>query len=306
MKFVNRASFGWGPTAAGYAPCRNGLVIHYNGGNTGLYRKPHSSCVSYWKNTRRFHMSGRGWLDIGYSFGVCPHGFVFEGRGWQKNQAAQPGGNTTWTSCTLMSGPDEDPTPAQIQGVRELRQWLRGKGLRSAVKGHRDFYATACPGNRLYALVRNGTFAKAPGKTTAPKEDDVPKYLNASADIRDLAPGTWATGTLSSGSWKGDYAHVLDAKDQSYTYDADVYVQCRGEPGVTVQVKVEECERGDYGNVRQSWILDENRVTSGGSWMCFSAKGWLESGRQLRFLVVHYGPEAMDVRINPVLHYWET
>ncbi|UBU10044.1 peptidoglycan recognition protein family protein [Nonomuraea gerenzanensis] len=173
MQFVNRADFGWGPSGASYAKPTRGLVIHYDGSDQGLADKPHSACVAYWKNTRRFHTgTSRQWVDIGYSFGACPHGFVFEGRGLNKSQAAQPTGNTTYYSCTLMSGPGEKPTPAQIEAVRELRAWLMSKGVGGLVKGHRDFYSTSCPGDDLYRLVKDGTFSKPPTSATGAEEDD--------------------------------------------------------------------------------------------------------------------------------------
>jgi uncharacterized coiled-coil protein SlyX len=172
MQLVKRSEFGWGATGAAYAKPTRGLVIHYDSADQGLAGKEHGACVDYWRRTRRFHMgANRGWNDIGYSFGACPHGYVFEGRGLDRVQAAQPSGNSTYYSVTLMSGPSEDPTPAQVNAVRELRQWLMDKGVGPLVKGHRDFYATSCPGDRLYALVNNGTFAKPPANT--PQEDDV-------------------------------------------------------------------------------------------------------------------------------------
>lgn len=165
MKLESRASFGWPAVEASVAPCGNGLVVHYDGSPRprGVAAMAHEKCRQYWRDTRKFHMGpDRRWLDIGYSFGVCGHGTVFEGRGWKRQQAAQPGGNSTWTSVTLMLGEGESPTTAQIEGVRELRAWLRSKGLAAAVKGHRDFVSTTCPGGPLYALVKDGTFAKAP------------------------------------------------------------------------------------------------------------------------------------------------
>jgi hypothetical protein len=161
MDFVPRSSFGWPATAANRAHPTLGLVVHYDGSDQGLAGKPHSACVDYWKRTRLFHMHTRGWLDIGYSFGACPHGMVLEGRGLDREQAAQPGGNTTWYSVTLMSGPGEHPTDKQITAVRELRAWLIGKGLAAAVRGHRDFVSTDCPGSVLYGMVHDGTFAKS-------------------------------------------------------------------------------------------------------------------------------------------------
>ncbi|WP_051065541.1 N-acetylmuramoyl-L-alanine amidase [Nocardiopsis potens] len=107
----------------------------------------------------------------GNSFFACPHGYVFEGRGLKKTQAAQPGGNTTYYSCTLAGGPSEDPTSAQIEAVRQLRAWLMEQSVAGTVKGHRDFISTSCPGDKAYALVRNGTFSKPPGSGSL--EDDM-------------------------------------------------------------------------------------------------------------------------------------
>lgn len=186
MKFQKRSVFGWGSSGAARATPRKGLVIHYDGSNQGLARKAHSACVSYWKSTRAFHMGpARGWADIGYSFGACPHGYVMEGRGLGRIQAAQPGGNDTWYSCTLMSGPGEDPTPAQIDAVRQLRRWLMGKGVAGAVRGHRDFISTSCPGDRLYRLVTSGAFAKAPS------EEDDDMQLNDKVRIKDWVRKRW-------------------------------------------------------------------------------------------------------------------
>jgi len=169
VKLERRSLFGWPATKAGTAPCKNGLVAHYDGSNQGLAGKSHTACRTYWKATRKFHLgTARGWLDIGYSYGVCPHGVVLEGRGFGHVQAAQPGGNTTWTSCTFMSGPAEKPTAAQLEAWAELRAWLRGKGLASAVRGHRDFNSTDCPGAVLYAMVRGGTLRISGGSPTGP------------------------------------------------------------------------------------------------------------------------------------------
>lgn len=148
------------------------MVCHYDGSDQGLAKKDHDACRAYWKATRRFHMGPeRGWLDIGYSYGVCPHGVVLEGRGFGHVQAAQPGGNTSWTSCTFMTGEHESPTVEQVEAWRELRAWLRGKGVAAAVRGHGEFISTSCPGKILRAMVKDGTLTKgaAPKPTPAPK-----------------------------------------------------------------------------------------------------------------------------------------
>lgn len=169
MKLLKRSYFGWGSSNSAPANPQSGLVIHYDGPGRNLSKKSHSACVAYWKWVRQFHMKSRAWADIGYSFGICPHkdksghGYVFEGRGLRRQQAAQPGGNSSHYSVTLMLGDNEKPTDIQIRTVQELHKYLRNEvGNSALVKGHRDFIATSCPGDLLYKMVRNGTFVPKP------------------------------------------------------------------------------------------------------------------------------------------------
>lgn len=165
-RYVTRSQLGWSSTSpASYAEPRSGLVVHYDSANQGLAGKSHSSCLSYWKNTRAFHTGpSRGWDDIGYSFMACPHAYILEGRGLNRQQAAQPGGNATHYSVTLATGPDDEVTEDQINAVRALRQWLmQDHGVAGVVLGHRDFIATSCPGDKAYRMVRDGTFEQPPG-----------------------------------------------------------------------------------------------------------------------------------------------
>ena len=163
--YVTRGDLGWGTSRADRANPRSGLVIHYDSSNTDLAGKSHSACIAYWRGTRDFHTGPqRGWDDIGYSFMACPHGYVLEGRGLNRVQAAQPGGNATHYSCTLAGGPNDVITENQINAVRELRLWLvEDHDNNGRVLGHRDFISTSCPGNKAYGLVKDGTFTKAPG-----------------------------------------------------------------------------------------------------------------------------------------------
>lgn len=168
-KYVTRSALGWGSSPAAYANPRSGLVIHYDSSNQNLANKNHSACLSYWRATRSFHTGpSRGWADIGYSFMACAHGYVLEGRGLYKQQAAQPGGNSTHYSVTLATGPNDTITTDQINAVRQLRQWLMepDTSISGKVLGHRDFIATSCPGDKAYAMVKDGTFTKAPGAIT--------------------------------------------------------------------------------------------------------------------------------------------
>lgn len=167
--YITRADLDWPTTSpAGDANPRSGLVIHYDSTDQGLASKPLSASLDYWRRTRAFHTGpSRGWDDIGYSFLATAQGYIVEGRGLYKAQAAQPGGNTSHYSVTLATGPTDTITPEQIDAVRWLRQWLmEDHGNAGTVLGHRDFISTSCPGARAYALVEDGTFTRPPGQIT--------------------------------------------------------------------------------------------------------------------------------------------
>ena len=82
-RYVTRRELGWSAVSpADSADPKSGLVIHYDSVDQGLASKSHSECIAYWKRTRNFHTGpSRGWVDIGYSFLACAHGYVMEGRG---------------------------------------------------------------------------------------------------------------------------------------------------------------------------------------------------------------------------------
>lgn len=198
-KTVTRKSLNWPAMSQvrGSLRCvpNTGLVLHWDGAG-GLVGKPHSSCLDYWRRIRRMHINTNGWIDIGYAWGVCPHGGRFEGRGWGWNQAAQPGGNSTWESVTLMLGPHEMPTPEQIDGVRRLRRDLmKAHGLKAPIRGHYQFISTDCPGPQIKTLINNGTFAKEPN-TEGNKEMGLPLLQNGDSnyDVKTVRALLYARG----------------------------------------------------------------------------------------------------------------
>lgn len=104
------------------------------------------------RNLQNFHMDGRGYLDLAYSFVVAhPSGRVYEGRGVDVAGAHTEGYNSTAYGVAVMGNFEGDtPTPAVIDSLR----WLRRDYLRLGdrpVRGHRDVNPTACPGRNLYA-----------------------------------------------------------------------------------------------------------------------------------------------------------
>ncbi|WHM30170.1 peptidoglycan recognition family protein [Streptomyces sp. BPPL-273] len=178
MKLVTRAQLGWPASAAPTQTSTKGVKVHYEGApvSTKLL-SDHNACIAEWKNIRKSHLANtaEGYSDVAYNYAACPHGYLLEGRGLRKrtgangNQALNQG---HYAIVGLVGSEGlTQPTDAMLSAIRDGIDLLRKNGAGSEIKGHRDGYATACPGGPLYAWVQKG--APRPNATTPPKEDDV-------------------------------------------------------------------------------------------------------------------------------------
>jgi hypothetical protein len=133
----------------------------------------------------------------GNSFVACTHGSVYEGRGLRRRNSANGGTSLNeahYAVCALLGSSGlTQPPAAQRHGMRDAIEYCRSKGpAGSEIKGHRDGYATSCPGDPLYAWVRAGA-PRPPGGPDQP-EDDMPKrrlYGTTSGYRLAVPPGAW-------------------------------------------------------------------------------------------------------------------
>lgn len=160
MKLVTRSQ--WGARSrsipSNITPS-GGVTIHYVGGPVHI--SSHSQCDNRVRGIQSHHINGNGWADIAYTALVCPHGYVYVGRGPNRRTAANGtnSGNQYWYAVCALIGGSQKPTAAMVQGITDAVAWLRRTGgAGNDVNGHRDHLPTSCPGNPLYAMVRNGTF----------------------------------------------------------------------------------------------------------------------------------------------------
>lgn len=134
-----------------------GVTFHWEGPSMGRF--PHSACADKVRAIQRFHVEGRGWADIAYNAVVCPHGYVFEGRGPGVKSAANgdEATNDDWYAVCYLGGVGDGFTDAGKQGFRDAVAWLREKGNAGPrINGHRDHKATACPGPDIYKWLQSG------------------------------------------------------------------------------------------------------------------------------------------------------
>lgn len=160
VTFVPRSELGWPASAAPEQLTTKGVKVHYEG--TPVHLNSHGECIQEVKDIRESHLANKeeNYSDIAYNFLVCKHGYVFEGRGKRKRTGAngnQDLNRAHYAICGLLgdSG-DTNPTPEMVEGIKWAIAYLRGYGAGREIRGHRDGYATACPGGPLYALVQNG------------------------------------------------------------------------------------------------------------------------------------------------------
>lgn len=202
MKFISRKDLGWPPSAA---PMKtrptNGVKIHYEGTHSPV--RDHSHCKTYWTQIRDSHLANKkeNYSDVAYSFAVCRHGYVLEGRGFGRRTGAN--GNQALNAdhdavCVLYGTNDDHATGEVVNAVREVIQDLRDHGTGEEIKGHRDGYPTACPGEPLYDLVKSGAF-----EPTNKKEDDLPTPKDV-----------WSYKNTEQGEKSDAYAYLRNTKTE--------------------------------------------------------------------------------------------
>lgn len=158
MKWVSRGDLGWPASAAPEQLTAKGVKIHYEG--THVSCETHSDCVALVKQIRKSHLANaqENYSDIAYNLLVCQHGYVFEGRGKRKRTGANGNQDLNQAHYAVMgllgNSGDTEPTEAMVEGLKDAIAYLRSNGAGKEIKGHRDGYATACPGEPLHALVK--------------------------------------------------------------------------------------------------------------------------------------------------------
>lgn len=118
----------------------------------------HVECVSTMHAYQHYHMDTRGYSDIGYNFVAGEDGNIYEARGWDVVGAHTLNYNSDGLAvCFIGNFMDHLPNESILNAVKQLIQC--GVANHKVVadyklRGHRDVGQTACPGTKLYELVR--------------------------------------------------------------------------------------------------------------------------------------------------------
>lgn len=196
IQLVSRKEWGARAPKGSYSKVSStkGVKVHYTGGRVDpAIVGDHDKCVALVRSIQNHHMDGNGWTDIGYSMVVCPHRKVFVGRGPGNVPAANgPGLNSAHYAVLGLVGNSGLVTPPDdmLHGILDAIEYLREKGgAGKEIKGHRDGYATDCPGEALYAWVKKG--APRPGGPEPQTPAWPGRYLRYPPIMRGEDVRTW-------------------------------------------------------------------------------------------------------------------
>lgn len=159
-----------------------GVTLHWEGPHMGAFA--HSECPSKVRGIQDFHINGRGWADIAYNAVVCPHGYIFEGRGPGVTSAANGNESTNddWYAVCYLGGERDPFTDDGKAAFIEAVAWLREEGdAGPEVNGHRDHKATECPGNEIYTWL-HGRDWNQEDDMFEPKDRKLLEEIKASID----------------------------------------------------------------------------------------------------------------------------
>lgn len=130
------------------------LFVHYSASDgSGIDKKGEPIVTMH--NLQNFHMDGRGWCDIAYSYvviqprGIFKRPLIFKGRGFDAVPASQEGFNTGNVSVCVVA----DSNDRIKRGTTRALAYIVRRCPATTVKGHRDVNSTDCPGDKLYSKV---------------------------------------------------------------------------------------------------------------------------------------------------------
>jgi hypothetical protein len=178
---------------------RTRIVIHHSVTSEGTSQAQVESILRRIDDQHR----GKGWGGIGYNLAVDYDGRVYEARGIDIMGAHSYGANTNGYGVVYIGDGRKGITPKAVNAIKGLVASLQGRSSKKLnVVGHKDVNSTACPGDKIYDLVKSGAFNMqyplVPVAPTPPPPTPSPV-------------GIPVNGKLDRVTWRA-WQHVLKAK----------------------------------------------------------------------------------------------
>jgi hypothetical protein len=223
---ANESYMTWTPEEAN-APF---VIVHHTVGTNSYSASQSASIVN---GIYYYHAVTLGWGDIGYNFLVDKYGQVFEGRAGSAEASAgkmvagahAQGANTGTMGIAMMGTyTSESPTSAELTSVGKMAGWQLSRAgvdptgsatftitysngkynkgdkvTLNRIAGHRDVYATECPGNVGYTKL--GMIRSIASTVQA---DDSSGSANVPQGVVDAVTANSVTRTITANGWAFD------------------------------------------------------------------------------------------------------
>jgi LysM repeat protein len=131
------------------------ITIHHTGEHPGMEGLPETEVL---RRIERYHRDEKGWAAIGYHYIVGKTGTVYEGRPCIYQGAHVLTANEHNLGISVIGDfQNVRPNPAQLAAVDDFLtdQRERFSVPMSRIYGHRELHESICPGNALFAWVKD-------------------------------------------------------------------------------------------------------------------------------------------------------
>jgi hypothetical protein len=132
------------------------MTIHHTAAVLG----DNSNIMDRLRQHQRYHQDEKGWIDIAYHVGIDRNGNIFELRTPELAGDTATNYDPAGHFLVVCEGnfDQESVTEELLTGAALAFAWATQTfGIATeTLAGHRDFAATACPGENLYAHVASG------------------------------------------------------------------------------------------------------------------------------------------------------
>lgn len=248
-QIVSRAQWGARPPKQPGTPWTTGKpagwTIHWEGADGA--GAAHGQCAANVRSIQRFHQNG-AYSDIAYNWMVCRHGWIFEGRGWAVQGAAQNGGNKERLSVCFLGGANTPFTAEAKAALRFLIFEIAPAGTRGKAIGHRDepTCRTTCPGDEISLWIRNGMGAPPIPKppTPVPTQHPLLKQGSRGPAVMELQRKLNATVQATPISVDGIFGPATAARVRRFQQAHSLAVDGIAGPATWAVLDAEAAKRG--------------------------------------------------------------
>lgn len=205
MQYITRSEWEARPPKSTRAiSTPKGIAVHYTADPSPVF---HHSCAHVVSAIQDYHMDIKGWVDIAYSWIVCPHGFIYEGRSWGIRTAAQGTtfGNDYYHAVCWLGGPNDIPSGVALDSISVVIREAPG----TEVRPHSWFKITGCPGDFLRNWIDKEGW----------KENTMWNYIVIDETLIDLAfDRGWAKPNTQEARnyWKGKLSNLADPEWEDF------------------------------------------------------------------------------------------